>query len=407
MEEEEDEPLDLGAILKKRRRTVEGEEEDDDDDDDDDLDEDEDEDTGRKFIIDSNKAGQPGGVSGRELVASMMRFGKGENTWVRPALEKSTSQVEDSLDDSGGQAPEPPEAALAKISSEALDAAAKATTSFRRAAFDIDLDGLDDKPWQRPDADPSDYFNYGMNEATWRAYVKQQLIVRRELQERRSKFASAAKPEVLGFQQKPPRMPPPPTRNGGHPLPSAPQPPPSQGKPPPPQAPPVPAPGGVPPGMPPRFVLPPLRPPMPPRPPPPQYGQFPRGPRPAMQLPVLPPPETTTGEEQPNGTYPFPPRFPFPPVQQHRPTVLQPVPTYGSYGPSSRGGDSGRRQDYYGPRRHQDDNGRRRRDDRHNGDRYGRRRERSRSRSRDRDDDRRRDSRDSRDDDRRSSKRRY
>lgn len=35
-------------------------------------------------------------------------------------------------------------------------------TCFRRAAFDIEIEGLEERPWTRPDADPSDYFNYGM-----------------------------------------------------------------------------------------------------------------------------------------------------------------------------------------------------------------------------------------------------
>ena len=38
----------------------------------------------------------------------------------------------------------------------------------------------------RTDADPSDYFNYGMGEDTWRQYRDQQLILRRSLQERRA-----------------------------------------------------------------------------------------------------------------------------------------------------------------------------------------------------------------------------
>ncbi|KAI9029280.1 Fip1 motif-domain-containing protein [Hyaloraphidium curvatum] len=40
--------------------------------------------------------------------------------------------------------------------------------------IDIDPDLLDDKPWRRPGADLSDYFNYGFNEDTWRAYCLKQ-----------------------------------------------------------------------------------------------------------------------------------------------------------------------------------------------------------------------------------------
>ncbi|CDS06550.1 hypothetical protein LRAMOSA09078 [Lichtheimia ramosa] len=43
---------------------------------------------------------------------------------------------------------------------------------------EVDLDGLDDKPWRKPGADITDYFNYGFNEVTWRAYCAQQKMIR-------------------------------------------------------------------------------------------------------------------------------------------------------------------------------------------------------------------------------------
>lgn len=43
-----------------------------------------------------------------------------------------------------------------------------------QAIIDVDPDLLDDKPWRRPGADLSDYFNYGFNEETWRAYCQKQ-----------------------------------------------------------------------------------------------------------------------------------------------------------------------------------------------------------------------------------------
>ena len=35
----------------------------------------------------------------------------------------------------------------------------------------VDIDSLQDKPWQRPDSDLTDYFNYGFTENTWRLYA--------------------------------------------------------------------------------------------------------------------------------------------------------------------------------------------------------------------------------------------
>ncbi|GAA6057823.1 hypothetical protein JCM3770_004293 [Rhodotorula araucariae] len=44
--------------------------------------------------------------------------------------------------------------------------------------FDVDLDALEDKPWRRPGANMADYFNYGMNEATWKNYARKQREMR-------------------------------------------------------------------------------------------------------------------------------------------------------------------------------------------------------------------------------------
>ncbi|PRQ77921.1 Fip1 motif-domain containing protein [Rhodotorula toruloides] len=57
--------------------------------------------------------------------------------------------------------------------------------------FDVDIDALEDKPWRKPGANMADYFNYGMNEATWKNYVRKQ----REL---RGSESSSANPFV-GF----------------------------------------------------------------------------------------------------------------------------------------------------------------------------------------------------------------
>ncbi|XP_051878056.1 pre-mRNA 3'-end-processing factor FIP1-like isoform X3 [Pristis pectinata] len=40
--------------------------------------------------------------------------------------------------------------------------------------IEADLDSFEDKPWRKPGADLSDYFNYGFNEETWKAYCEKQ-----------------------------------------------------------------------------------------------------------------------------------------------------------------------------------------------------------------------------------------
>lgn len=47
-------------------------------------------------------------------------------------------------------------------------------------AHEYNLDQLEDKPWRQPGADITDYFNYGFNEETWRAYCERQKRMRSE-----------------------------------------------------------------------------------------------------------------------------------------------------------------------------------------------------------------------------------
>ena len=47
-------------------------------------------------------------------------------------------------------------------------------------ALEYRLDSLEDKPWRKPGADITDYFNYGFTEDTWRAYSERQKRLRVE-----------------------------------------------------------------------------------------------------------------------------------------------------------------------------------------------------------------------------------
>ncbi|KAI9102447.1 hypothetical protein DFS34DRAFT_673537 [Phlyctochytrium arcticum] len=50
-----------------------------------------------------------------------------------------------------------------------------------KSVFDLDLDSLEEKPWQKPGADVTDYFNYGFCEQSWKEYVKKQREIRAEI----------------------------------------------------------------------------------------------------------------------------------------------------------------------------------------------------------------------------------
>ena len=45
-------------------------------------------------------------------------------------------------------------------------------------AQEVDLEAIDDKPWKKPGADITDYFNYGFTEETWAAYCGRQKRMR-------------------------------------------------------------------------------------------------------------------------------------------------------------------------------------------------------------------------------------
>jgi len=47
-------------------------------------------------------------------------------------------------------------------------------------AHEFSLDSLEEKPWRKPGADITDYFNYGFNETTWQGYCERQRRLRME-----------------------------------------------------------------------------------------------------------------------------------------------------------------------------------------------------------------------------------
>ncbi|XP_051511414.1 pre-mRNA 3'-end-processing factor FIP1-like isoform X2 [Myxocyprinus asiaticus] len=48
--------------------------------------------------------------------------------------------------------------------------------------LEVDVESFEEKPWRKPGADLSDYFNYGFNEDTWKAYCDKQRRLRMSLE---------------------------------------------------------------------------------------------------------------------------------------------------------------------------------------------------------------------------------
>uniref|UniRef100_A0A8C1WR89 Pre-mRNA 3'-end-processing factor FIP1 n=1 Tax=Cyprinus carpio TaxID=7962 RepID=A0A8C1WR89_CYPCA len=46
----------------------------------------------------------------------------------------------------------------------------------------VDVESFEEKPWRKPGADLSDYFNYGFNEDTWKTYCDKQRRLRMSLE---------------------------------------------------------------------------------------------------------------------------------------------------------------------------------------------------------------------------------
>ncbi|KAI8854767.1 Fip1 motif-domain-containing protein [Chytridium lagenaria] len=66
--------------------------------------------------------------------------------------------------------------------------------------YDADLDSFEDKPWRKPGADITDYFNYGFTEAVWKSYITKQKQLREEqMMQKRIHVYEFNKNEGVGF----------------------------------------------------------------------------------------------------------------------------------------------------------------------------------------------------------------
>lgn len=68
-----------------------------------------------------------------------------------------------------------PKTIMGKFSIEEFESVG---TISGQTAIEFNLEAIEDKPWRKPGADITDYFNYGFNEETWRAYCERQKKMR-------------------------------------------------------------------------------------------------------------------------------------------------------------------------------------------------------------------------------------
>lgn len=70
-----------------------------------------------------------------------------------------------------------PKANLGKFSIEEFESVG---TISGQSAVEYNIEAIEDKPWRKPGADITDYFNYGFSEETWRSYCERQKRMRHE-----------------------------------------------------------------------------------------------------------------------------------------------------------------------------------------------------------------------------------
>lgn len=70
-----------------------------------------------------------------------------------------------------------PKTNLGKFSIEEFESVG---TISGQSAVEYNIEAIEDKPWRKPGADITDYFNYGFSEETWRAYCERQKRMRHE-----------------------------------------------------------------------------------------------------------------------------------------------------------------------------------------------------------------------------------
>ena len=125
--------------------------------------------------------------SGRGGVLGVNNYMK-STTWVRKPTTEENGEDEEEQEEEEKEEESNPAKKLEQLKTNArrLESGENAGRDpclfSKRTAFDIRMDQIEDKPWERGGtSDVTDYFNYGLTEEDWLEYAEQQLQVRQEL----------------------------------------------------------------------------------------------------------------------------------------------------------------------------------------------------------------------------------
>ncbi|KAL6549539.1 hypothetical protein OROHE_008270 [Orobanche hederae] len=114
-------------------------------------------------------AAASGGIPGqvRPPVSMGPPDGRGRGDW-RPAGIKGPSGMQKGFHSGYGMP-----AWAANTAGRGYGSGMDFTLPSHKTIFEVDIDNFEDKPWKLPGIDVSDFFNFGMNEGSWRDYCKQ------------------------------------------------------------------------------------------------------------------------------------------------------------------------------------------------------------------------------------------
>ncbi|XP_007011968.2 PREDICTED: FIP1[V]-like protein [Theobroma cacao] len=111
--------------------------------------------------------GGPGGAPGqvRPLMGAMS--GRGRGDWRPPGM-KAAPPMQKGFHTSFGMP-----GWGNNMAGRGFGGGLEFTLPSHKTIFDVDIDSFEEKPWKYPGVDLSDFFNFGLNEESWKDYCKQ------------------------------------------------------------------------------------------------------------------------------------------------------------------------------------------------------------------------------------------
>ncbi|XWS17767.1 hypothetical protein CRYUN_Cryun33cG0095900 [Craigia yunnanensis] len=112
-------------------------------------------------------AGAPGGAPGQVRPLMGAVAGRGRGDWRPPGM-KAAAPMQKGFHPSFGMP-----GWGNNMAGRGFGGGLEFTLPSHKTIFDVNIDSFDEKPWKYPGADLSDFFNFGLNEDSWKDYCKQ------------------------------------------------------------------------------------------------------------------------------------------------------------------------------------------------------------------------------------------